>query len=163
METNTLNSKSLFNKIDEDYSPRDLIQVAEALNASIYEDDLADEVSGYIIRAKTNGTAYIVVNKNHPVSRKRFTIAHELGHLMAHSDGKPFRADRTQNKIAPKSDEELAADKFAASLLMPKDDIEMLLRLDATIPFITKRLQVSRTALIQRIIDLENERSENER
>jgi predicted transcriptional regulator len=47
-------------------------------------------------------------------TRQRFTMAHELGHLMLHDVGQAFR-DLTFNG----SPQELQANEFAASLLMP--------------------------------------------
>ncbi len=50
----------------------------------------------------------IFINNNIPADRMRFTLAHELGHLVMHKQ--------------PNPDMEHQANKFASSLLMPKDD-----------------------------------------
>ena len=54
----------------------------------------------------------IFVNKDMPNDRKRFTIAHELGHLIMHI---PF-------SIPPDRDEEGEANKFAGEFSMPELD-----------------------------------------
>lgn len=69
----------------------------------------------------------IVVNAAHPRTRKRFTMAHELAHLILHEYTTPhadrgyklrFRDSRSADgSIA----EEIEANQFAAELLMPRD------------------------------------------
>lgn len=51
----------------------------------------------------------IFLNKNQPADRMRFSLAHELGHLVMHS--------------YPSPEMEMEANKFAAALLMPRTDI----------------------------------------
>ena len=58
--------------------------------------------------------AIIYVNGNEAPVRQRFTIAHELGHLMMHPLGVQFR--ETMFSGSPK---EIGANQFAAAMLMP--------------------------------------------
>lgn len=51
----------------------------------------------------------IFLNQNQPADRMRFSLAHELGHLVMHS--------------YPSLEMEVEANKFAAALLMPRADI----------------------------------------
>ncbi len=67
-----------------------------------------DNVGGY--------PALIFVNRAHPADRERFTVAHELGHLVMHSD---LRASEQA---------EAEADQFAAEFLMPAADIRVQLK-----------------------------------
>jgi len=90
--------------------------------ASVIEQELSDEVSGVFI--PKGDRKYIVVNRNHPPVRKRFTVAHELGHALlheystAHADKKfRFRDARSSEGSAL---EEIEANQFAAELLMPR-------------------------------------------
>jgi Zn-dependent peptidase ImmA (M78 family) len=58
----------------------------------------------------------LVVNENDPEPRRRFTIAHELGHFFLGHEGRRF--------AEPSSDDppqERAANRFAAALLMPEN------------------------------------------
>lgn len=67
--------------------------------------------------AKIDGVSYnisglppvIFLNKNQPADRMRFSLAHELGHIVMHS--------------FPTPNMETEANEFASALLMPRDDI----------------------------------------
>src|SRR5665213_366335 len=69
--------------------PVDLREIARELEINIWEStSLPDDVSGKLItdpkKAGTSGFA-IVVRKEDTLVRKRFTIAHEIGHFLFHS------------------------------------------------------------------------------
>ena len=51
-----------------------------------------------------------MLNRNHPADRMRFTLAHELGHIVMHR--------------FPTINMEREADEFAACLLVPTNDIK---------------------------------------
>lgn len=72
-----------------------------------------DGVSFYV-----KGVPVIFVNKKIPNSRKVFTIAHELGHLLLHFD----------DMIATDRDIETEANSFASAFLAPAKDIKSSLR-----------------------------------
>ncbi len=84
----------------------------------------ADDVSGLLFR---DGTRTIIgINSAHASTRQRFTIAHELGHLTLHP-GKPMILDRARVNFRDSVSsmatdrQEMEANRFAASLLMPRD------------------------------------------
>jgi Zn-dependent peptidase ImmA (M78 family) len=60
--------------------------------------------------------AVIRVRANDLPRRKRFTIAHEIGHLFLHPLGVEYR---DQNYAVPAPPSEQVANQFAADLLMP--------------------------------------------
>ena len=63
----------------------------------------------------------IQINKFEPEYRQRFTIAHELGHILLGHQGVLYRtSDVTKYKDTIKRMNEVAANKFAAELTMPK-------------------------------------------
>ncbi len=68
----------------------------------------------------------IIVNSGHAPVRQRFTIAHELGHLLLHRYSQ-LHADagfkvrfRDENSSLGSIREEIEANQFAAELLMPE-------------------------------------------
>lgn len=52
----------------------------------------------------------VLINKNHPADRLRFTLAHELGHIVMHQ--------------FPSPDMEDEANRFASAFLLPPDEIK---------------------------------------
>jgi Zn-dependent peptidase ImmA (M78 family) len=67
----------------------------------------------------------IGVNSSYPTQRQRFTIAHEIGHLLLHTDvnllvDKNFPIGLRNETSGTSVDEnEIEANQFAAALLMP--------------------------------------------
>lgn len=97
-------------------------RIARSQGCRIEASDLRD-VSGILVRSR--GGNVIGVNSTHSEARRRFTIAHELGHLLLH-EGEQVRFDK-EFRVSLRSDEssagtnveEMEANFFAASLLMP--------------------------------------------
>lgn len=63
----------------------------------------------------------IVVNAQHPASRRRFNIAHELGHIV-------LGHDRLSPEAGGPRDLEREADAFAAALLLPEAELRRELK-----------------------------------
>lgn len=81
--------------------------------------------SGFALRDRNSWI--IGVNTLTSARRQRFTIAHELGHLLLH-EGKPLIVDQAilvnkRDEISSMATdaEEIEANRFAATLLMPRD------------------------------------------
>ncbi len=67
------------------------------------------------------GLAYVLINSDKPRSRRRFTIAHELGHLaLGHLHEGEIVLDESVNAPQP---HETEANAFAAGLLMPEGGV----------------------------------------
>lgn len=109
-------------------APVKVDKLAKILNATIHYEKLDDEISGMVTRTG-NGTAVIGVNTFHPPVRQRFTIAHEIGHLVLHEellhiDRKfPIALRDTTASLGTDSNE-IEANQFAAELLMPSALLE---------------------------------------
>lgn len=107
--------------------PVNLTLVASRYKIDIIENDLPEDVSGMIHKESGSATIY-VKSSDHP-RRKRFTIAHELGHNFLnhlpgiHVDKKlNFRTNimlRSSNTEKAAVRSETQANQFAAELLMP--------------------------------------------
>lgn len=68
------------------------------------------------------GAVYLLINSYKPRMRRRFTIAHELGHLaMGHLEGGEILVDENLND---RNSSEREANAFAAGLLMPKSGVQ---------------------------------------
>ena len=100
----------------------DVERIAQELNATIDSKPLG-EISGVLLRRE--GQIIIGVNSTHHDKRRRFTIAHEIGHLLLHNHNSlyvdkifPVRLrDATSSEASDR--DEIEANAFAAELLMP--------------------------------------------
>lgn len=75
-------------------------------------EELEDEISG--MQASYKGISFIRYNSSHPTKRKRFTVAHELGHaVMGHT------SQCNKSDFVSRNPQEIEANQFAAELLTP--------------------------------------------
>ncbi|HWB46115.1 MAG TPA: ImmA/IrrE family metallo-endopeptidase [Hyphomicrobiaceae bacterium] len=96
--------------INEDLSP-----YLDAVDAKIVYEELGDGESGYTIDIK--GKPRIVINKRESEERKRFTVCHEIAHIVL---GLPSRHGELPSWSYAKRDfNETLCDMFATELLMP--------------------------------------------
>lgn len=103
--------------------PIPIERLAHRCGAEIVYEPFEGELSGLLYR----DTEHIVIGVNalHAKTRQRFTVAHEVAHLLLHSGRDLFldrnfsvrhRDDTSANAVNP---DEMAANAFAAELLMP--------------------------------------------
>lgn len=128
----------------------------------------ADDVSGLLLREP--GEAPIIgVNASNASVRQRFTVAHELGHLVLHK-GKRLVVDRAvrvnfRDSVSSLATdrEEMEANAFAAGLLMPSatltDELHRVVRGrnrsdNEVVDVLAGKFQVSRSAMEFRLINL---------
>lgn len=97
--------------------------IAKGEGANVVFQNFNNEISGLLIRRP--GAIVIGVDKKQAAQRQRFTVGHELGHLLLH-DGdevhvdKDFRVNfRSASSSTAEDVEEIEANTFAATLLMP--------------------------------------------
>jgi hypothetical protein len=98
--------------------------------AEIHERHLEEDIAGMLVplpEPPGQKRWAIVLNENHSKTRKRFTLAHELGHLIlhgyttAHADGPFLVRFRDARSSDGSVREEIEANEFAAELLMPNE------------------------------------------
>lgn len=132
--------------------------VAISLGVPIVEWDFPDEISGIFVSYQNRFC--IGVNELHPPVRQRFSVAHELGHLVFDRDealfvdfeGAAITADLQERQ---NSKAERNANQFAADLLMPKSLLQKdVSKYGLDVTFLAKRYQVSQQALWFRLLNL---------
>jgi Zn-dependent peptidase ImmA (M78 family) len=106
--------------------PVDVEAVSKAFNATIAYEVFQDDLSGVLVKA-TGKAPLIGINARHAKTRQRFTIAHELGHLVMEHQGEIF-VDQSVMRRDGKSSQavdpyEIEANQFAAELLMPQANV----------------------------------------
>lgn len=94
----------------------DLTPYVDAANAKVKKDELDEGESGYTI-TKPNGTHVITVNSLETEERQRFTICHEIAHIML--DLESSHEEVPAWSFAKRHPNEIACDTYAAELLMP--------------------------------------------
>ena len=102
--------------------------LAESVGATVVKHNFNKEISGLLLREK--GKLIIGVDAEQPIQRQRFTIAHEIGHIVLH-DFSDVHVDRNFSVMfrstMPSTAHdifEVEANVFAAELLMPEAFLE---------------------------------------
>jgi transcriptional regulator with XRE-family HTH domain len=113
----------------QDNPPIDMHAVMTSLKVTSTEELLPDGLSGFVVFVSED--VPIVVVRGHDVeARRRFSAAHELGHvLLAHHD--TFHVDLTPLEGVPPDYNwryEREANEFASALLMPPEMLQQQLR-----------------------------------
>lgn len=130
--------------------PINVVSIAQALEVEVYLVDEPRGWSGAVDSNEKTGQARIFVDRADPPVRRRFTIAHELGHLLLHESGVAFR-DRGCRRGGPK---EIQANRFAAGLLMPSAMVKAYLSTVPTLADLADVFEVSREAMNRRFKEL---------
>lgn len=109
--------------------PVNLNIVSDLMNARMRHDNQMDDLSGMIVKNPGVPAEILINTKDHP-TRRRFTWAHELGHLAERTtlaeDFEYSFVDWRPNVpgVAVYDEHESYADEFAGSLLMPAKAID---------------------------------------
>ena len=149
-------------------TPVNVELVARGLGLRIHRDVLEKGVSGALI--KTKGASQIVVNVLDAKVRQRFSIAHEIGHHVLAHEFKGERVHVDRGHVLRRDEEsslgvhrqEIEANQFASSLLMPLSLLEPLIEEriaigpldDGDVTELALRFQVSEQAMTLRLTGL---------
>jgi hypothetical protein len=156
----------IVDKLRDEYDisiPVNLDELIMKLGGEYEEDDLEYGVSGRVEKGNDSAKFKIIVQRTDIEERKRFSIAHEIGHLFLHM-GYIFDQDkwaRVGNYTDSAyyryghSEEENEAHQFAAELLMPEIEFrntinELLEDNKVDIVDLAKRFKVSKQAALTR-------------
>lgn len=109
-------ARSFIAGVDISDMQNDLTAYIRAANAKLVKEELAEGESGYTV-TKPNGKHVITVNALETEERQRFTVCHEIAHIVL---GLPSSHDEVPSLSYAKRDvNEVMCDVFAAELLMP--------------------------------------------
>lgn len=118
--------------------PINVYQVAHNLGSIItfenFPSDFFMKLRGFSY--KEDSFSLIGINRNHPVEMQRFTMAHELHHLLYDFNSMRFLCGPENAKEAFEQD----AEQFAAELLMPRDLVQKLASHPLNIRYLTIQL-----------------------
>ena len=122
----------------------DTVKLANLFGIEVVPENWKDDSSAYIKFDDSNDKFIIFVNTNHSKERQRFSIAHEIAHFILHKEiiKELKQVDRNSlRSLAP--EQEKAADKLAAKILMPDNLVEEYL----TQLHITKQNEINKDTL----------------
>jgi Zn-dependent peptidase ImmA (M78 family) len=156
--------KALLNTIHYKSGFVDLDSIAKHLGIRVIEEDLPDNVSG-VLDCRSIEEPIVLLNKHHHLHRRRFSLAHEIGHFVLHKmsgvhmDTKIFLRSDSPNLHGIKIERE--ANQFAAELLMPESEIRKAWKElpenwfdESPLQWIAKEFKVSEGALFIRLKQL---------
>jgi Zn-dependent peptidase ImmA (M78 family) len=137
-------------------APVDVFALADKLGIEVHLRTLPNKVAGIYLRI--NGYPHMIINRDHPESRKRWSVAHEIAH---HLDSEGSRntvhfyvkGDRSR-KI------ERECDQFAAEILMPSWVIvgeciaARYTPAAEKVEILSRKFGVSRQAIRRRLIEI---------
>lgn len=148
--------------------PVDLNYIAAKYQIKLVGYSLSDDISGLLVIKE--GQITIASNDNQSEMRRRFTIAHELGHyFLAHQrDGLFVDTYKNDLKLYRNSEsstgeilQEREANAFAAALLMPRHHVKRKiaeLNIDPTsdddLSSLAKQFKVSTQAITYRVLNI---------
>lgn len=156
-------ARKILNKFRINEPSIDVESIAKTLGAQVIFQDAPDDLSG-MIYVGGNG-AVIGVNNKNPPTRQRFTIAHEIGHMVMHMHilegnvhiDKGFGVQLNRDKRSALGEDllEIQANRFAAELLMPTEMIKREIKntyidiesVDESIKQLAEKYNVSQQAM----------------
>ena len=132
------------------------------LGLAYVEKAFEGDISGLL--KITDEKSVICINRDEHPNRKRFSAAHELGHYFLHSakalniDKNIITFNRDANSQTGEVIEEVEANFFAASLLMPLGEITKSINFkksfDFNVDFLAKEFKVSTISMSIRLSKL---------
>ena len=144
--------------------PVDPVALAARIGITVHNAKFADDsISGMI--AKRGDEVMLLVDRDDSPYRKRFTIAHEIGHHFLHLQGDGEFVDGEANLFRqqhndPQTDptdqrrQEIQANLFASALLMPADKVREAWKLTKSVDQLARQFVVSAMAMGYRIDSL---------
>lgn len=136
--------------------PIDPIAIARTAGLRVLDAALEEDTLGALVKQPYRDPV-IMLNASDPDNRKRFTCAHELGHWVRRSDeAEEYTTVDLRGPLSATGDDpdEVFANEFAASLLMPEDDVRRLKMLGRNDVLLSIEFKVSREAMQYRLKNL---------
>lgn len=111
----------IINELLKKYGTNNPFELCTYLDIHIVKEDLGKQIYGYLQRLDDN-LVIIHINNTIPYHLQKYSCAHELGHALLQPD--LSIGFFIENPLLVKNKAEIEADKFAAELLIQKEDID---------------------------------------
>lgn len=127
-------------------------EIATAFKLEVVEFPFHSKISGLLKKEE----GIIAVNITHHPVRRRFTIAHELGHfLLGHGLGEEYQEQMVDDFFDKPHDQEREANLFASHVLMPTQAVKTEVAKDGLdLEKLAKTFEVSKQAITIRLLEL---------
>ena len=131
--------------------PVDPVKIAKTYDILVYEGNLNNKIAGAIRYYKDEDKFEILVNKNDPKTKQRFTIAEELGYYILHE--KKLKDEEIHINLIDKEidEEEKEVEYFAGALLINKTLLENVYNSSSTILELSELFKVSVSSMTVRL------------
>jgi Zn-dependent peptidase ImmA (M78 family) len=137
--------------------PVDPFVIAQKLGIKAYAAGLDEGISGMLVK-RAGEDPEIYVHASDSPNRRRFTCAHELGHYYKRSTTGDATWEYVEHRdlltSAGNDPEEIYANKFAASLLMPTEEVKRRVSEGCVLPTLAYEFGVSEDAMRFRLVNL---------
>src|SRR2546423_1472707 len=142
-----------------------LPELADKIGLRIREVE-AKGFEGAIVRVWNRPSGIIAIKRGiREIGRKRFTIAHEMGHYILPGHGRYERACKSDNIESWRGgvpQQEAAANRFASELLLPTVQVRRVVQAQLasveTAKYLSTNFQTSLTAALLKSIEVTEER-----
>lgn len=142
-------AQEILDKYWDDGVPVDVHAIARLAGTQVIEEPLSGFSGSFFCE---NGMPTIRVNSSESILRRRFTVAHELGHYVLRHEG-GYRDGPDTFSVGAVDRKERDANLFASELLMPHDGVRYLLigREIGGVTELANHMQVSEVAMQYRL------------
>lgn len=132
-------AKRVWEKVLDRAIPVKMGLLSKALNIPCKKADLSSKVHGYS-RMDSDGLCIIIYRENDLITRQKYSVAHEFGHVLLEHIG---IGEETKGHDVKAFEQE--ANCFASALLIPREDLKKF-AVGHTITEVATRYEVSREA-----------------
>jgi hypothetical protein len=161
-------AESIIKQLPDSITAIPVREIAKAIDIYEIREALLEGLEGALVVPEDKSFGAITVRSDRSEPKKRFTIAHEIGHYVnpTHRASSPdgFRcslSDMMVSKANPNDRHqkmEFEANRFAAELLMPEGRVKAFLRLRASVDLehildLAKHFQVSKEASARKYLN----------
>jgi len=131
--------------------PVDPVKIAKTYDIDVYEGILDNKIAGAIRYYKEKNKFEILVNKNDPMVKKRFTIAEELGYYILYEE--KIKKEEIHVNLIDKeiNEEEKEVEYFAGALLINKILLENVYNSNSSILKLAELFKVSVSSMTLRL------------
>lgn len=137
--------------------PVDPVAIARTAGLRVLDAELDEKTLGALVK-NPGQDPVILLNQSDSPNRRRFTCAHELGHFVRRAEETDeYTTVDLRNPVSATGldSEEIYANEFAASLLMPEDEVKSLVEAGLDDLEMAIRFKVSREAMQHRLDNLD--------